>query len=212
MMSRFFCRLSRSAVRVPWLAALRASKNLLQAPRNSFHSWSPKRFGTIPMVFHSFCSAMSLSLVDFHSVLSCSALACSMSARFLSAFSANFAFMSLKNSAFLPKKSSQAARKRSKIFTFIFCGAKPMVFHSACRSMICLVWRSQSPAPLFSSLAIASTFSHNSVLRARFSSSLERRLSKCCWCFLLMTVEAALKRVQISSRRSLATGPVSRYS
>ena len=76
---------------------------------------------------------MSLSLVDFHSVESCRALAFSMRARFFSAFSLKVSFRSLKNPAFWAKNVSQAARKRSKIFTFIFCGAKPMVFHSACR-------------------------------------------------------------------------------
>ena len=165
----------------------------------------------MPMVFHSFCSLMSLSEVAFQSVESMRALACSTISLFFLVFSAKFSFRVLKNSALRPKKSSQAARKRSNILTFIFCGAKPMVFHSVWMSIICLVWFSQSVAFLFSSLAMASTFSQSSVLRVRFSSSLARSSSKCCWWRLLMTVEAALKRAQICSRSSLATGPISRY-
>ncbi len=209
---RFFSRLACSSLRWPALAAFRASKNRLQAPRNSSQSWSPNFFGTIPMVFHSFCRAMSLSDVDFHSVLSCNAFAFSTSARFLSAFSLNVSLSVLKYSALRPKKSSHVARKRSKILTFIFCGAKPIVFHSACMAIISFVWRSQSPEPLFSSAAMALAFSHKAVLRARFSSSFERRFSKCCWWRLLITVDAALKRIHISSRSSLATGPISLYS
>jgi len=125
------------------------------------------------MVFHSFCRAMSLSDVDFNSVLSCNAFAFSTSARFLSAFSLNVSLSVLKYSALRPKKSSHVARKRSKILTFIFCGAKPIVFHSACMAIISFVWRSQSPEPLFSSAAMALAFSHKAVLRARFSSSFE---------------------------------------
>ena len=154
---------------------------------------------------------MSLSVVDFHSVESCSACACSTSACLRAALSAKRSFISLKYWVLRPKKSSQAARKRSKIFTFIFCGAKPMVFHSAWTSMISFVCFSQSAAPLFSSLAIASTFSHSSVFLCRFSSSFERRSSKCCWWRLLTTVDAALNRAHTSSRKSFATGPVSRY-
>ena len=52
--------------------------------------------GTVPMVFHSFCMLMSLSLVDFQSVESCKALAFSARARFRSAFSLKFSFQSLE--------------------------------------------------------------------------------------------------------------------
>lgn len=45
MTSRFFSRFSRSSERVPAPAALRASKNLLQVPRNSSHAWSPSLLG-----------------------------------------------------------------------------------------------------------------------------------------------------------------------
>src|SRR5574344_1022836 len=127
---RFLARFSCSSLRWPALAALRASKKWLHASRNCFHSVSPSFFGTIPIVFHSFCNAISSSLVFFHSVLSLRASAFSQRALFFSAFSANFSFSSLRYLAFLPKKSSHAARKRSKILTFIFCGAKPIVFHS----------------------------------------------------------------------------------
>ena len=129
-MSRFLSKLACSSLREPAFAALRASKNWLHAVRKSFQRRSPSFLGTVPMVFHSFCSAMILSLVDFQSVESASAFAFSTSTRFFSAFSAKRFLISLKYSAFRPKKSSQAVRKRSKIFTFIFCGAKPIVFHS----------------------------------------------------------------------------------
>ena len=54
-LSRFAC----SSLRAPALAALRASKKWLHAARKSFHNWSPYFFGTIPIVFHSFCRAIS---------------------------------------------------------------------------------------------------------------------------------------------------------
>ena len=164
------------------------------------------------MFFHSLCIWISLSPVFFHSVLSANCLAFSTSFCFFSRFSAYWLLIFLKNSAFLLKNSSLAIRKRSKIFTFIFWGAKPIFFHSPWISMIALVASSQSEACFFSFRLIASIFSQRAVLLARFSSSLARRSSKCCWCFLLITVLAFLKRVQISSRSSFATGPISRYS
>ena len=120
--------------------------------------------------------------------------------------------MPLKNSALREKNMSQAVLNRSKILTFIFCGANPMVFHSACISMISFVRFSQSAAPLFSAATSDSTFSQSAVFLARFSSSLARISSKCCWWRLLITEEAALKRAQICSRNSFETGPISLYS
>ena len=65
---------------------------------------------------------MSLSLVAFQSVLSASACAFSTSAFFFSMFSENVTLSALKYSGLRPKKSSQAAREREKIYTFIFGG------------------------------------------------------------------------------------------
>lgn len=69
--------------------------------------------------------------------------------------------------------------------------------------------------PVLSSLVFSLVgslyLSQRALFLARFSSSLARRSSKCCWCFLLITVLAALKRSQICSLNSLATGPISRY-
>ena len=166
----------------------------------------------MPMVFHSFCRAISLSAVDFQSVLSDSWRAFSTSSFFLSAFWAYFSFIALKKSALREKNTSHAVLKRSNIFTFIFCGANPMVFHSACMSIISFVRFSQSAAPLFSAATMVSTFSQRAVFLARFSSSLARISSKCCWWRLFITVEAALKRAHICSRSSLETGPISLYS
>ena len=45
-------------------------------------------------------------------------------------------FKLLKNSPFFLKKSSQARRKRSNIFTFIFWGAKPIVFDAVWKRFI----------------------------------------------------------------------------
>ena len=65
MISFFLFKLLCSSLRVPALAALRASKNLLHAERNLVHSSSPSFLGTGPIVFHSFCNAMNLSVVAF---------------------------------------------------------------------------------------------------------------------------------------------------
>ena len=73
-----------------------------------------------PMVFHSFCNLVSASAVAFQSVLSFRASAFSQSAFFFSRFSFIPSLSALKNSPFFLKKSSQAWRKRSNIFTFIF--------------------------------------------------------------------------------------------
>ena len=212
IISFFFARFLRSSFRSSACMALRASKKWLQAVRKSSQSWSPNRLGTIPIVFHSFCRAMSLSDVFFQSVESFNACAFSTSSCLRFAFSAYFSFSSLKYSPFFVKNSSHAARKRSKILVFIFWGVKPMVFHSCCKAMISFDWLSQSPVFLRSCLTMSSTFSQSAVFLTRFSSSSARISSKCCWCRLLITVLAALKRCHICSRSSFSTGPVSRYS
>ena len=49
---------------------------------------------------------------------------------FLSVFSANCSFNCLKNSPYDQRSRHMQHGNVQKIFTFIFCGAKPMVFHS----------------------------------------------------------------------------------
>ena len=85
-----------------------------------FHTASEYFLATGPMVFHSFCNLVSASAVAFQSVLSFRASAFSQSAFFYSRFSFIPSLSALKNSPFFLKKSSQAWRKRSNIFTFIF--------------------------------------------------------------------------------------------
>ena len=121
-------------------------------------------------------------------------------------------FKLLKNSPFFLKKSSQARRKRSNIFTFIFWGAKPIVFHLFCRAMTSCVLFSQAENVFSSSNSIASTISQITVFWSRLCCSASFSVSKCSWWRRFTAVEAALKRFQISSRNSFATGPVSRNS
>jgi len=118
---------------------------------NRFQIASEYFLATGPTVFHSFWSLVSSSAVAFQSVLSFRASAFSHKARFFSRFPFMPSFRDLKNSPFFWKNSSQALRKRSNIFTFIFCGAKPMVFHLFCKAMISWVLFSQE-AKLVSSL------------------------------------------------------------
>ena len=129
--SFLFFRFSCCSERESAIAALRASKNLLHAARKSFHNWSPILRGTIPTVFHSFCSSIILSAVAFHSVESCRACAAFTNSSFLAIFSWKPSLSFTKNSFLAVKNWSHAARKRSKIFTFIAFGAKPIFFHSA---------------------------------------------------------------------------------
>ena len=137
--SRLSFRFSCSSLRCDDVAALRFSKNASQAPTKRFHKTSEYFCATGPTSFHSFCSFDSLSAVAFQSSLSFNASACSQSSFLRSRFFARTFFASLKNSLFCLKNSSQAARKRSKILRFIFCGAKPISFHFACRSRTCWV-------------------------------------------------------------------------
>ena len=131
-------------------------------------------FCTGPMVFHSFCSLVNFSAVTFQSVLSFKASACSHNAFFRSRLLLSSSFNILKCSAFRLKKSSHALRNRSNIFTFIFCGANPMVFHLACSAMISFVLFSQSRNVFNLSYSVASTISQITVFwsRLRCSSSL----------------------------------------
>ena len=87
---------------------------------NRFHTASEYFLGTGPIVFHSFCNLLRISAVAFQSVLSFSASAFSHNVFFFSRLPAILSLMDLKNSALRLKNSSQAARKRSNIFTFIF--------------------------------------------------------------------------------------------
>ena len=168
--------------------------------------------GTGPIVFHSFWSLVSVSAVAFQSVLSFKLSAFSQRAFFFSRFSFIPSFKVLKNSPFFLKKSSQAWRKRSNIFTFIFCGAKPIVFHLVCRAITSWVLFSHAENVFSSSYSIDSTISQITVFWSRLCCSASFNASKCCWWRRLTTVDAALKRFQTSSRNSLATGPASRNS
>ena len=167
---------------------------------------------TGPIVFHSFWSLVKISAVSFHSVLSFRDSAFSHNAFFFSRLAFIPSFSNLKNSPFFLKNSSQALRKRSKIFTFIFCGAKPIVFHLFCRAITSCVLVSHAANVFNWSNSIASTISQITVFWSKLCCSLSFRASKCCWWRRLTAVEAALKRFHISSRNSLATGPVSRNS
>src|SRR5574344_202867 len=88
-------------------------------------------FGTGPTLFHSFWRLVSNAAVSFQSVLSLRASAFSHNSFFFSRLFDMFSFKPLQNAPFLEKNSSQAGLKRSKILTFIFCGAYPIVFHLA---------------------------------------------------------------------------------
>ena len=177
-----------------------------------FHTASECFLATGPIVFHSFWSLVRASAVAFQSVLSFKASAFSHSAFFFSRFSFIPSFKLLKNSPFFLKKSSHAWRKRSNIFTFIFWGAKPIVFHLFCNAITSWVLFSQAENVFSSLYSIASTISQITVFWSRLCCSVSFSASKCCWWRRLTAVEAALKRFHISSRNSLATGPVSRNS
>lgn len=85
-----------------------------------FHTASECFLATGPIVFHSFWSLVRISAVSFQLVLSFKASAFSQRTFFFSRLAAMVSFTDLKKAAFRRKNSSQAARKRSNILTFIF--------------------------------------------------------------------------------------------
>ena len=85
-----------------------------------FHTASEYFLATGPMVFHSFCNLVSASAVAFQSVLSFRASAFFAKCFLLFQIFVHSFFERFEEFSFLLKKSSQAWRKRSNIFTFIF--------------------------------------------------------------------------------------------
>ena len=169
-------------------------------------------FCTGPISRHCFWRSAIFSAVSFQSVLSFRASACSHRAVFFSRFAVISVLACLKNSPLRLKNASHAARKRSKIFWFCLAGAKPMSFHFFCRASTSWVLSFQLWKVVSLSYSIPSRSSQITVFWSRFSFSFSLSCSKCCWCRLFITVDAALNLFHISSLDSLDTGPVSRYS
>ena len=154
---------------------------------------------------------MSSEPVVLQSVLSLSSSAFLQSTSFLAKLFCISFFCSFKNSFFESKNLSHAALKRSNILLFIWRGVKPMLFHSSCNASTASVSLLQALKLSSTERSIASIFSQIAAFSSKFLVCCSLSISKWSWCFLLITVEASLKRSQMLSLSSLETGPISRH-